>query len=190
MSCLCATAQQCCVHPGLKCPRSLTCMCTQTHVRHTRTLLKSSSAQTALCNLSHTSNRADAALEPLGPMKSLNLCVVRPARACVWPATVPYVQEGRLWACTKCTPKCAWAGRPGNPCKHGWGGCVSTCVCACVWHKQETGLWPLLLPCGRALQNMPDRWRQLLTTDLPHLPRPDPLLHPAHVKAPDWTSEV
>lgn len=52
---------------------------------------------------------------------------------------------------------------------------MPACVCACVWHKQETGLWPLLLPYGReALQNMPDRWRQSLTTDLPHLPRTKP----------------
>lgn len=44
-----------------------------------------------------------------------------------------------------------------------------TCVSACVW------LWALLLPYGRdALQNMPDRWRQPLTTDLPHLPRTRP----------------
>lgn len=77
-------------------------MCTQTHVRHTRTLLKSSSAS---CNLSHTINRADAVLKPLGPVKSLSLCVVRPACACVWLATVPiYVQEGRLWACTNAHP--------------------------------------------------------------------------------------
>lgn len=51
---------------------------------------------------------------------------------------------------------------------------MPTCVCARVWHKQETGLWSLLLPYGKALQNMPDRWRQLLTTDLPYLPRTRP----------------
>lgn len=89
----------------------------------------------------------------------------------------------------ECTPKCAQAGRPGHPCKHGWERCVPACVCACVWHKQETGLWPLLLPCGReALQNVPDRGRQPLTTDLPHLPRTRPSPAPAHVREPDWTS--
>lgn len=72
-------------------PKALTCLCTQTRVRHTRTLQNSCSAQTASCNLSHTINRADAALEPLGPVKSLS-----PMHgACMWPATVPiYVQRG------------------------------------------------------------------------------------------------
>lgn len=52
---------------------------------------------------------------------------------------------------------------------------MPACLCACVWHKQETGLWPLSLPYGReALQNMPDRWRQPLTTVLPHLTRTRP----------------
>lgn len=79
---------------AMQCP---SLACAQTRVRHTRTLLSSSTAQTASCNLSHTVNTADAALQ------SLNL--VRPACMCIWSPTVPiYVQEGRLWACTNAHP--------------------------------------------------------------------------------------
>lgn len=154
----------------------LSCLCTQTRVRHTRTLWNSCSAHTASCNLSHTINRADAALQPLSSVKSLSP-MHGEASMCVHVAghSAHICAGGETVGLHECTPKCTWAGRPGHPCNYGWGGCVPACVCTCVWHKQETGLWPLLLPYGReALQNMPDRWRQPLTTDLPHLPRTRP----------------
>lgn len=174
MSCLCATL----------CP-SRAAMSTVPHFMCTQTLLNSSSAQPAARNLSHTINRADAALQPQDPVKALNpMCAEASTSMCMAGHSAHICAGGETVGLHKCTPKCAWAGRPGHPCKHGWGGCVPACVCACVWHKQETGLWPLLLPYGReALQNMPDRWRHLLTTDLPHLPRSRPsLLQPAHVR--------
>lgn len=110
---------------------------------------------------------------------------------CIWPATVHiYVQEGRLWACTNAHPSVHRQEDQDTHVSMDGNAVCLTCVCACVWHKQETGLWPLLLPCGReALQNVPDRWRQPLTTDLPHLPRTRPSPAPAHVREPDWTSE-
>lgn len=77
-----------------------------------------------------------------GPVKSLNLCVMRAVCDCVLQATVPmYVQKGRLWGLHTCTPKCAQAGRLGHTHVHGWVGCVSACVCACVWHKPRRQGW-------------------------------------------------
>lgn len=166
---------------------SLTCMCTDTCQAHQDTAELFYNTD-CIMQPSHSINTADAALESLGPAQSLNL--VRPACVHMAGHTAHICAGGETVGLHECTPKCAQAGRPGHPCKHGWERCVPACVCACVWHKQETGLWPLLLPCGReALQNVPDRWRQPLTTDLPHLPRTRPSPAPAHVREPDWTSE-
>lgn len=108
-------------------------------------------------------------------------------RAHVWSATVPmYVQEGRLWAYMNAHPSVHGQEAQGiHVSMDGEAACLH--ACACVWH----GLWPLLLPFGReALQNRPDRRGSCSLQICLTCPDPDPLLLPAHVRAPGWTSEV
>lgn len=67
----------------------------------------------------------------------------------MWSATVPmYVQEGRLWACTNAHPSVHGQEAQGIHVSMDGEACLH--ACACVWHEQEIGLWPLLLPYGRS----------------------------------------